>query len=148
MFAANSHQCSNSTIARQHIQIGALVDALSSRFDAEKMVTRNLVSLINSLAAHLEMHFELEEENEYFDLVLRRAPRLSNHVDQLLRQHTTLKTEVDALLTMARHALAEGGDVTEIAPRFGMFRKQLLDHERAEIDLLQEAYTRDLGGGD
>ncbi len=148
MFAANSHQCPNTTIARQHDQIEALIDAISSRFDVEKMATRNLASLINSLAAHLEMHFELEEENEYFDLVLRQAPRLSNHVDQLLQQHTTLKTEVDALVTMARRALAEGGDVTKIASRFGKFRKKLLDHERAEIDLLQEAYTRDLGGGD
>jgi len=148
MSTANSHLCPNSTIARQHVQIKALVDALSSRFDTEKTATRNLVSLINSLAAHLEMHFELEEENDCFDFVLRQAPRLSERVDQLLRQHTTLKTEVDALVTMARQALAEGGDVTKIASRFGKFRKQLLDHERAEIDLLQEAYTLDLGGGD
>jgi len=148
MSTANSHLCPSSMIARQHIQIEALVDALSSRFAAEKMATRNLVSLINSLAAHLEIHFELEEENKYFGHVLRRAPRFSNRVDQLLRQHETLKTEVDALVKMARQAFAEKGDVTELASQFQEFRKQLLDHERAEVTLLQETYTCDLGGGD
>jgi len=148
MFATGSHLRSNSTIARQHIQIEALVDALSSRFDSEQVATRNLVSLINSLAAHLEMHFELEEENEYFGLVLKRSPHLSERVNQLLRKHETLKTEVDELVTMARQALAEEDDVTELATRFQKFRKLLLDHERAEIDLLQESYTCDLGSGD
>ncbi len=148
MFATGSDIRPNSTIARQHIQIEALVDALSSRFEAEEMATRNLVSLINSLAAHLEMHFELEEENEYFSHVLNRAPHLSERVEQLLRQHETLKSEVDELVMMARRALAENGDATELAAQFSRFRKQLLNHERAEVNLLQEAYTCDLGGGD
>jgi len=138
----------NSTIARQHAQIEALVDALSSRFDAEKKATRNLVSLINSLAAHLEMHFELEEEDGYFGFVLTRAPRLSNRVDQLLRQHASLQAEVDELVEMARRVFAEDRDATELAASFRKFRKRLLDHEKSEIDLLQEAYTCDLGGGD
>jgi len=148
MSAAKSHLCPNSTIARQHIQIEALVEALCSRFEAKKTATRNLVSLINSLAAHLEMHFELEEENEYFGYVLNLAPRLSERVNQLLLQHEILRIEVGELVTMARKAFAEHDDVTELAARFGRFRKQLLDHERAEVKLLQEAYTRDLGSGD
>jgi len=148
MSATDSHIHSNSIIARQHIQIEALVDALSSRFDSEQVASRNLVSLINSLAAHLEMHFELEEENEYFGIVLKRSPHLSGRVGQLLRQHETLQAEVDELVSKARQALADGDDVTELATRFRKFRKLLLDHERAEIDLLQEAYTCDLGSGD
>jgi len=148
MSASNSHPGSNSMIARQHLQIEALLDTLSNRFDAEKTVTRNLVSLINSLAAHLEMHFELEEENEYFGNVVHRAPRLSEQVNQLLLQHKVLEIEVEGLVNRARKALSENDDVSELAARFHKFRKQLLDHEHAEIDLLQEAYTRDLGGGD
>jgi len=148
MSTANSHLCPNSTIARQHLQIEALVDAISSRFDAEKKATRNLVSLIHSLAAHLEIHFELEEENEYFGHVLNREPRFSEQVNQLLLQHEALRSEVEGLVEMARKAFAEQENVTELAARFSRFRKQLLDHERAEVKLLQEAYTRDLGGGD
>ncbi len=148
MFATDSHLCPNSMIARQHIQIGALVDALNSRFDAEKEASRNLVSLINSLAAHLEMHFELEEENEYFGYVLKQAPHLSERVHQLLGQHEMLKNEVGELVEMARQAFAEDRDATMLALRFRKFRKHLLDHERSEIELMQEAYTQDLGGGD
>jgi len=121
---------------------------LSSRFDTETRATRNLVSLINSLAAHLEMHFELEEENEFFGDVVNQSPRFCNHVTQLLMQHEALETEVEGLVKMARRVFAEQDDMTQLAARFGRFRKQLLDHERAEIDLLQEAYNRDLGGMD
>jgi len=138
----------NSTIARQHIQIEALIDALTSRFDAGKMATRNLVSLLNSLAAHLETHFELEEENEYFGYILIRAPHLSERVESLLRQHESMQADVDELVNRARQAFTGNGDVTELAAQFREFRKRLLRHEKAEIDLLQEAYTCDLGCGD
>ena len=148
MVAANSGIRPSSTIARQHVMIEALADALVSRFDAGKAASRNLVSLLNSLAAHLEMHFELEEEDEYFGYVLRRAPRLSERVSQLLREHAGMKSEVDELVTMARQAFAENGDTRELATRFRRFREHLLNHEKAEIDLLQEAYTCDLGSGD
>ncbi len=139
---------SNGTIERQHVQIEALLDALWSRFETEERATRKLVSLMNSLAAHLETHFELEEENEHFGFVLQRAPHLSEHVDQLLQHHASLKMEVDALAKMAAQVLVEGSDMTELSARFLQFRKWLLDHEKAEVCLLQEAYTRDLGGGD
>lgn len=148
MFTVDDDIRPNSTIARQHIQIKALVDTLGRRFDAGKKATRNLVSLLNSLAAHLELHFELEEEDEYLGYVLNRAPRLSGHVAQLLRQHGAMKQKVGELVDMAREAFAEDADTTELAVRFQRLRIQLLEHEQAEIDLMQEAYTRDLGSGD
>jgi len=123
------------------------MDVLRSRFESETTASRNLVSLMNSLAAHLEMHFEMEEEHEYFGYVLNRAPRLSAQVNQLLLQHETLKTEVHHLVTIARKTFAESGNVAKLATRFDRFRKQLLDHERVEVNLLQEASRRDLGSG-
>jgi len=138
----------NNMIARQHIQIKALLDALSSRFDSSKTATRNLVSLLNSLAVHLETHFELEEENDYFGYILSRAPRLSDRVDQLLQQHKTMRVDVDELVEMARQAFSEDGDTTEFASKFQRLRDQLLSHENAENEMLQEAYTCDLGGSD
>jgi len=148
MSAIKSSIRPNSTIARQHIQINALVDALSSRFDSEKMATRNLVSLLNSLAAHLETHFELEEEDEYFGSILVRAPRLAERVENLLHQHKVLRADVDQLVDLARAVFASHGDTSELASRFRNFKKQLLNHEKAENDLFQEAYTCDLGSGD
>ena len=148
MSASKSHLHSNSTIARQHDQIESLIEALSSRFETEKIASRNLVSLLNSLAAHLEMHFELEEENEYFGFVLKESPHLSERVDQLLHQHEVLKTEVDHLVSMARQALDDNAEVAELATKYEDFRKMLLEHEHAEIELLQESYSRDIGSKD
>ena len=148
MSACDTKLRPDSTIARQHVQIEALIDALTSRFDAEKRATRNLVSLLNSLAAHLEIHFELEEEDEYFGYILNRAPHLSEQVDRLLHQHEILRSKVDQLVEMARQALDQKGSVAELAARFAEFRALREQHERAEIDLLQEAFTCDIGAGD
>lgn len=148
MSASDTQTRPNSTIARQHAQIESLVDALTSRFDGEKRATRNLVSLLNSLAAHLEMHFELEEEDEYFGYILTHAPHLSERVDRLLHQHEMLKTNVDDLVDLARQAFEQNSGTAELASKFAKFRSLLLEHEKKEIDLLQEAFNRDLGAGD
>jgi len=148
MSALDSKLRPNSTIARQHIQIEALVDALTSRFDAGKAATRNLVSLLNSLAAHLETHFELEEENDYFGYILTREPRLAERVDNLRKEHEVLRAGVDELVDLARYAFAKNSETTELVARFEKFREQLLKHEKAEVDLIQEAYTCDIGSGD
>ena len=132
----------NRTIARQHIQIEALVDALNNRLDSGCVATRNLVSLFNSLAAHLEFHFELEEEEDYFANILARAPQLAAQVDALLQDHVAILGEVSRLVEEARRAFADQLDTTELASQFVLFRQKLLDHEGAEIALLKEAYTR------
>lgn len=144
----SSDVCPDSAIARQHIQIEALVEALHTRFEAGKKVTRNLVSLLNSLTAHLEMHFEMEEEHGYFEELIQRAPRLSDHVNTLLKQHSELLSESCKLVEIARKAFADDVESLELLERFKRFRLKLLGHEKAEIDLLQEAYTRDLGSKD
>lgn len=148
MFPDGSDIRPNSTIIRQHNLIKALLDALSSRFDTERTISRSTVSLLNSLAAHLEFHFELEEEEEYFGGILIRAPRLSAYVDELVSQHKAMRNEVEQLVSISRTALAENLNVDELASRFRLFHQQLLDHEKAEIGLIQEAYTRGLGDKD
>jgi len=148
MFRSESSICPSSAIARQHLQIEALVDAVHRRFEERTGVTRNLVSLLNSLAAHLEAHFELEEENGYFEDLVQRAPRLSEHVDEMLKQHALLLAESRELVKIARQAFADDEPSPELTERYEKFRVDLLGHEKAEIDILQEAYTRDLGSKD
>ena len=148
MLETGSHACPDSAIARQHIQIEALVEALHRRFETGKKISRNLVSLLNSLTAHLENHFEMEEEGGYFSELVQRAPRLSERLNSLLKQHGELLRESREMVELAREALAEEKESPELSERFDQFRKKLLGHEKAEINMLQEAYTRDLGSKD
>ncbi|MCG8449064.1 MAG: hemerythrin domain-containing protein [Pirellulales bacterium] len=125
------------TIDRQHCQIKALVNALDSRFDSHQPANRSLVSLLNSLACHLQMHFEWEEEDGYFAAVAQQAPKLGREVDRLLSQHSALLTEVSELVQMSREAFAKRIETHKLAKSFRNFREQLLKHERAETDLLR-----------
>ncbi len=138
----------NKTVAQQHVQIEALVETIHNRFESELKVTRNLFSLLNSLAAHLEMHFELEEKGGYFAGVIRKAPRLAGRAEVLLEEHMGFLENSHELVKMARGAFANDAEVPALAARFEQLRRGLLTHERAEIDLLQEAYTRDIGSMD
>ncbi len=81
---------------------------------------------------------------------LERAPRLSKRAEQLYEQHEMLAEMLGELRDFVRHL--DPADVMptndwwqELARRFQTFGKQLLRHESDEDDLVQEAFTRDLG---
>jgi hemerythrin len=134
-------------IDRQHCQIEALVEALESRFDSHRKANRSLVSLMNSLAVHLQMHFEMEEEDTYIALVAQRCSILADEIDRIFQQHNHLLKEVSRLVESAREAFNGNLETAELAERFRLFRKQLLCHEREEVNFLHAAYAQGFGEG-
>jgi iron-sulfur cluster repair protein YtfE (RIC family) len=119
-----------------HIFAGGLKDA--------DRVAESLVSL----ASQLETHFEEEEVAGVFDDVVERAPRLSERVDQLKQQHNELRTALAAI-----NQTAGSGDGTaqwwnDLSEAFHEFSTNLMHHEHSENELVQEAYTQDIGSKD
>lgn len=101
-----------------------------------------------SLASQLETHFEEEEIAGVFDDVVERAPHLSERVDQLKQQHNELRNAFAAI-----NQSASSGDRTvqwwdNLSKAFHDFSTDLMHHEHTENELVQEAYTQDIGSKD
>jgi len=136
------------TIRHQHQQLKSLLEAIANRFCYEQKPTRNLVSLLNALAVHLQMHFEFEESDGYFSSLAQKTPRVSPTVERLLREHEAMLEEVDTLVTIAREAFATAHDTSDLAKRFSRFHTQLICHEHEENKLIQDVYNVDIGTKD
>ena len=142
-----AHHCGN-TIRRQHDQLNCLLEAIENRFRHDHQPSRNLVSLLNALAVHLQTHFEFEEGDGYFEDLFEKAPRMASTVDHLLREHGEMLEEVDQLVEIARDDFASKHDTSELAQRFAQFHDKLAAHEHAENALVQEVYNVDVGTKD
>jgi hemerythrin len=136
---------SANTIRQQHQRLHSLLGAIESRFRHERKASRNLVSLLNALAVHLQTHFELEESDGYLSHLVRLSPGLSAAVDRLLREHTALLKEVNDLVARSREVFATNRDTADLAARFARLHRKLTDHDHEENKLIQEAYNLDLG---
>ena len=121
------------------------MEAIANRFRHEQKPSRNLVSLINALAVHLQMHFEFEESDGYFSSLACKTPHLSSTVEKLLREHKEMLEKVDALVTMAREDLVKTHDTADLAEQFSLLRDQLSIHEHEENKLIQDVYNVDIG---
>lgn len=138
----------DSTIMRQHDMLNSLLDAIANRFEHDHDPSRNLVSLLNALAFHLQTHFEFEEGDGYFASLVQKAPRTAATVERLLREHREMSQEVEEMIVIAREDLAQKHDTSDLAERYRKFREKLEVHEHLENDLLQDVYTEDIGTKD
>jgi hypothetical protein len=145
---ASDDRLSANTLRHQHRQLKSLMEAIANRFNHELKPSRNLVSLINALAVHLQMHFEFEESDGYFSSLASKTPHASSQVETLLREHNEMLEKVDALVTMAREDLAKTHDTAELAEQFSLLRDQLSNHEHEENKLIQDVYNVDIGTKD
>ncbi|MCH7686261.1 MAG: hemerythrin domain-containing protein [Planctomycetes bacterium] len=124
------------------------MEAIANRFRYEQKPTRNLVSLLDALAVHLQTHFEFEESDGYFSGLAQKTPHVSATVERLLREHEAILEEVDKLVTMTREAFATAHDTSDLAKRFSRFHTQLVNHEHEENKLIQDVYNVDIGTTD
>lgn len=136
---------SANTIRQQHQRLNSLLEAIQNRFQGEQKPSRNLVSLLNALAVHLQTHFELEEFDGYLSALAQRSPALSVEIERLLCEHAELLADVNDLVDRAREDFTFNHDTGDLAHRFAQFHAKLSAHEHAENTLIQEAYSLDLG---
>lgn len=88
---------------------------------------------------------EAEAEGGLLAQILADAPRLANAVNQLCREHIELADAVDALLV---RPAPTNGDTAAIRDAGLELLGRLARHRHKGADLLYEAYSVDVSGGD
>ena len=104
--------------------------------------------LTNKLAELVESHFRHEEQGGYLTDATSRAPQLTGKADILLEEHEALLEEVQKLCILVHSGVESAAWWTRIESDLHKFSSRLLNHEKAENDLVQEAFTQDIGAGD
>jgi hypothetical protein len=97
------------------------------------------------LSADFREHIDITESpSGLYHALLVTAPRLSNAVNRLIREHAQITDLVDDLL-----ALANGPDVDDVEAVRDLgvaLLGRLARHRQHGSDLLYEAYSVDVGG--
>lgn len=100
---------------------------------------------LTDLAADFRVHVEITEGAEgLYNEVLQTAPRLSEAVTHLTREHAIVKEQLTDLLSLA--AAAAGPDIDTLRERGTALLGVLVRHRQRGSDLVYEAYEVDIGG--
>jgi len=116
-----------------------------------KLSHRQLVDLSEQFRDQLALHFALEEAFGYFDDAVSCAPRLSIRAEQLRAEHHSLYLEACYLVEQAERLLHNEvpRDIArQVNTDFSGFLVLLQQHEDEENELIQRAFTIDIGVGD
>lgn len=102
-----------------------------------------------SFARHLERLMSIEEEDGYLQMVADAKPNKAKCIATLRADHTRMRRQVEQL-TVDLAALEDWQEVEfeRVCKDIGRLLDSMDEHDRAEIDLLQDALLMDEGGGD
>jgi RNA polymerase-binding transcription factor DksA len=101
--------------------------------------------ILEDLGRDLPEHFALEERDGYLAAAVNAAPRFHRQATQLLAQHAEFAQRLNSLLTRARQLEDSVTSYLGWKQEFLRISADLLEHERAENDLIGQAHTEDIG---
>jgi hypothetical protein len=134
----------------EHRELFGLMDEIRYRLAATQHDIRWLSSSITRLCDLVESHFLCEEQGGYLHEAVQVAPHLRDKAEQLHGQHQVLLDEVRSMRDFA--AMGVQGTIDAwchaFRGRFDAFADMLHVHEAHEDDLVQQAFTQELGPGD
>jgi hypothetical protein len=129
--------------------MSALEQALAGAAPGREEAWRERVHVaLVELSADLKAHVLLTEgPGGLHEDVLATAPRLAGRIGRLVREHGEMTWLVEDLIDRADGPLDEEG-VAALRSRATTLLGRLVHHRQASADLLYEAYSADVGGGD
>ena len=135
-------------VKEEHHELVGVMGKIRHLLAVESHDLEALDALIPQLCDLVESHFKHEEAGGYLSEVVEEAPRLSTRADKLHDQHRTLWEELENLRNLAEQR--EGSDQwwEQLHTDLEKFARNLLTHEAHEDDLVQEAFTDDIGSKD
>ena len=98
------------------------------------------------LNRELAEHFALEEKNGYFQEVEAVAPRFARLLEQLQLEHVSLLQRARELLQLAGESVTAPPGWDRVAAGMSELLHRIEVHEREENELIQGAFSSDLGG--
>lgn len=105
----------------------------------------DLRARLGAAERHISEHFRLEEQNGYMDVVRKREPRLERAIQELADEHRELADELDGLIVYAATARRVGA---AFRAQVRAWVEHVRKHEARENDLVQDAFTLDMGAED
>ena len=144
----SSHPVDLGQLVEEHSHLRHLLEELQNTFIERQVDNDVVVAMLDEAIRHLQEHFQHEEQGGYFRGVVEAAPRFSDRVADLKCQHPQF---LDCLRKVRDGIVAaplsdESWD--KYCAELQRFMAVFLEHERSENELIQEAYTRDIGTDD
>ena len=135
-------------IDAEHQELRDLLARIHRTLANDQSSVEEVTKLLRTLCDDLRAHFRNEEEQGFFSQITDHAPRLTSHADSLCGEHLEMLLDAEALAKQS-----EMGDGTDrwrqaLSEAFHSLSKQLMHHESEENQLLQQAYSEDIGGQD
>ncbi|QDT00232.1 hemerythrin domain-containing protein [Adhaeretor mobilis] len=124
------------------------LEAISRMVDTRSYEKRELEDLLSKLRDLLELHFEIEERGSYLAELVGSEPRYESQVEVLLAEHRALLEELEKLRLLVRSGVESTALSIRSEDDFHKFVSRLLNHEHVERQLLQRAFSDDIGTGD
>lgn len=137
------------TILSQHETLRSRLRALEEQVRqpvASDAALQSLSEMLSSLVALCSAHFR-REEDAGLHLELREAsPRLASRLEKLLADHTRLLEQLRELAADCSDASRARAESPPVNERALDVVSALRAHERAENEVMMDAYWDDLGG--
>jgi len=137
-----------SQLGNEHACLSEMLDNIRRTLAARNESRSAIAAKFQELNLVVLEHFEHEEQDGYFREVIERAPRLSERADALLSEHPAMAARLVALQTLAARRDEAVRWSTSLGKMFERFVECFRAHEYAENQLIQEAYTDDIGAED
>lgn len=135
-------------IKHEHEHLREVLKDVRDAFAGGQASIDRLPNALEALRNELDEHFALEESTGYFSAEIDVAPRLASQAESLLEQHQHFRDRLEELIRRCRESTDLQAEAEQLQAAVDEFTWNLLRHEAEENDLIQQAYTEDIGSKD
>ena len=126
----------------------AAVEAVRLALARPEKTKATVEEAIARLCELIEKQFAREEEGGYMRAIVEQAPRFRSQIDKLLAGHQELVDRGEKLRLLIHSGMDMPSWWSCVQADFEQFADHLSQHHHAEIKVMQEAFSQDLGSGD
>lgn len=135
-------------VEQQHEEIRQSIAEIHRVLAAGESTAPQLAARLKAFCSMLDDHFRTEEADGFFDQITDQAPRLSPRADKLCHEHQQMLGGAKSLVKQAIDGDGSQAWRETLNKAFHEFSRSLMHHESEENELLQQAYTDDIGDKD
>lgn len=106
-------------------------------------VDETICTALGEVLENIEVHFSTEEGDGFFDQVVMQHPELDSRVCSMQDEHQKIRACFRTLLTRSQDGATDG-----LNPQILAALDELMNHEAAELRLMQDSSLVDIGPGD
>ncbi len=138
----------------EHRKLNREIEILKLRLDSPLQDSpakwmAHCVDHFREFQALLYDHIDMEEAEGFMTMVREHRPTLGARVDTLQAEHGTIRQQCAELrVELEKHADPTPDQINRVRQMAGKLLEVLRVHEVEENELVQEAFTLDLGTGD